>query len=102
MNTLFIILEFVKNFFNYNFNTFSLRIISLMLGFFISSILSTIPSQTGDWGIVSAAIIITINEILSKIIYLCNKKKYLLIYLINDIKIGIIYGLYVDAFKLGS
>lgn len=102
MNTLFIILEFVKNFFNYNFNTFSLRIISLMLGFFISSILSTIPSQTGDWGIVSAAIIITINEILSKIIYLFNKKKYLLIYLINDIKIGIIYGLYVDAFKLGS
>nr|QCI06541.1 hypothetical protein [Erythroglossum lusitanicum] len=73
-----------------------------MLGFFISSILSTIPAQTGDWGIISAAIIVTINEILSKIIYIYNKKKYLFIYLINDIKIGIIYGLFVDAFKLGS
>lgn len=76
--------------------------ISFMLGFFISSILSTIPAHTGDWGIISASIIITFNEIISKIIYKYNKKKYIFTYFINYIKIGIIYGLFVDAFKLGS
>jgi len=74
-----------------------------MMGFFISSILSTIPAQTGDWGIISAAIIVTFNETLSKLIY--GRKVYkniILINLINQIRIGIIYGLFVDAFKLGS
>nr|QCI07719.1 hypothetical protein [Nitophyllum punctatum] len=74
-----------------------------MLGFFLSNILSTIPAQTGDWSIVSAAIIVTINEIISKIIYFWKiKNNHIFINLINGIKVGIIYGLFVDAFKLGS
>nr|QCI07842.1 hypothetical protein [Pleonosporium borreri] len=75
-----------------------------MLGFFLSSILSTMPAHTGDWSIISASIIITMNEILSKCIYAIIKtnKNYNIIYFINDIKVGIIYGLFVDAFKLGS
>lgn len=74
-----------------------------MLGFFFASILSTIPAQTGDWGMISAAIIITINEILSKFVYYKNKNtQYIVVQLVNNIKIGIIYGLFVDAFKLGS
>ncbi len=90
--------------FNYNFYNFSIHIISLMLGFFISSILSTMPAHTGDWSIISASIIITINEIISKYIYqiIRTNKTYIIIYFINDIKVGIIYGLFVDAFKLGS
>nr|YP_009391818.1 hypothetical protein [Acrosorium ciliolatum]ARW59962.1 hypothetical protein [Acrosorium ciliolatum] len=96
-----LIIKSIKLTINYKFNVFSLHIINLMLGFFIASAISTIPAQTGDWGIISGAIIITINEILSKIIYKHNKK-YILLYFINDIKIGIIYGLFVDAFKLGS
>jgi len=63
--------------------------------------LSTIPAQTGDWNIISASIIVSINEILSKLIY--KKKRYnFIIKLVNNIKIGILYGLFVDAFKLGS
>ena len=74
-----------------------------MLGFFIASILSTIPTQTGDWDIISAAIIVTINENLSKLIYKTKiKSNVFFINLINQIKIGVIYGLFVDAFKLGS
>nr|QCI04872.1 hypothetical protein [Bornetia secundiflora] len=78
--------------------------ISLMLGFLISSILSTVTTHTGDWGILSASIIITFNELISKIIYQANKhtKQKFFLYFFNDIKIGIIYGLFVDAFKLGS
>lgn len=103
MNTVLFIIKFIEKNFLYKFNIFSLYIISLMLGFFLASILSTIPAQTGDWGITSAAIIVTINEILSKFIY--NKKLYnnsIIIHITNQIKIGIIYGLFVDAFKLGS
>lgn len=103
MKNIFIIIKSIIQTLNYKFNIFSLHIINLMLGFFIASVLSTIPAQTGDWGIISGAIIITINEILSRMTYKYNKnKKYILLYFINDIKIGIIYGLFVDSFKLGS
>nr|QCI06427.1 hypothetical protein [Dictyurus purpurascens] len=105
MTYLFTNIKLIKNFFSYKFNIVSLNIISLMLGFFTASILSTIPAQTGDWGIMSAGIIVTINEILSKIIYYYKKrtkKRNFCINLINNIKLGIIYGLFVDAFKLGS
>nr|YP_009395957.1 hypothetical protein [Dasya naccarioides]ARW65143.1 hypothetical protein [Dasya naccarioides] len=95
--------QLTKKFVSYKFNFFSLNIISFMLGFFTSSVLSTLPAQTGDWGILSAAIIVTFNEIISKIIYSYRKKKYIdTVNLINNIKIGIMYGLFVDAFKLGS
>nr|YP_009393484.1 hypothetical protein [Bostrychia simpliciuscula]ARW62046.1 hypothetical protein [Bostrychia simpliciuscula] len=74
-----------------------------MLGFFFANVLSTIPAQTGDWSIMSGAIIVTTNEILSRIIYTKNNKnKFFVNNFINNIKIGIIYGLFVDAFKLGS
>ena len=83
-------------------NYLSLQLISLFLGFYIATIISTMPSQTGDWGIIAGAIIVTFNESLSKIIYRFNNNRVALIYIVNCIKIGIIYGLFVDAFKLGS
>nr|YP_010851583.1 hypothetical protein Ycf20 [Echinothamnion hystrix]WGH14660.1 hypothetical protein Ycf20 [Echinothamnion hystrix] len=47
--------------------------------------------------------IVTINELISKFIYKTkNLDKLLILKLINNIKVGIIYGLFVDAFKLGS
>jgi len=65
--------------------------------------LSTIPAQTGDWNIISGAIIVTFYEISSKMIYKNNSlKKSLIRTLINNFKVGILYGLFVDAFKLGS
>nr|YP_009395755.1 hypothetical protein [Herposiphonia versicolor]ARW64735.1 hypothetical protein [Herposiphonia versicolor] len=81
----------------------NISILSLTLGFFFANILSTIPAQTGEWNIMSGSIIVTLNEIINKFIY---KKKYtdkfIIFKLINNIKIGVIYGLFVDAFKLGS
>lgn len=87
----------------YKFTNFSLNIVSLLLGFYLSTILSTIPAQTGDWNIINASIIITINEVFSKFFYsFYKKRKPILMDITNSIKIGIIYGLFVDAFKLGS
>ena len=93
----------IKKIINYPFTNLSINIASLLLGFYFSTILSTIPAQTGDWNIINASIISTVNEILSKKFYSSKmKSKSIIIDLINSIKIGIIYGLFVDAFKLGS
>lgn len=83
-------------------NNIKCRIISLLLGFLTATILSTIPGQTGEWNIIAASIIITSNEIISKLVYHVKKERSIILIIINDIKIGIIYGLFVDAFKLGS
>ena len=104
------IVHSVENFTDFKFNSFSLQLLSILLGFFIATALSTIPAQTGDWGIVASAIIVTNQEIISKMTYqkyfsehyhntliLKTSLKYC-----NSIKIGILYGLFVDAFKLGS
>nr|YP_009244496.1 hypothetical protein Gchil_083 [Agarophyton chilense]AMK96738.1 hypothetical protein Gchil_083 [Agarophyton chilense]ASP44632.1 hypothetical protein [Agarophyton chilense]UAD84333.1 hypothetical protein [Agarophyton chilense] len=76
----------------------------LISRFFLSTVFSTIPSQTGDWGIISGSIIVAFNEIISKNIYKYLKKNYALMIIstFNCIRVGIIYGLFVDAFKLGS
>nr|YP_010196529.1 hypothetical protein LK223_pgp144 [Gracilaria cervicornis]UAD83926.1 hypothetical protein [Gracilaria cervicornis] len=70
----------------------------------MSTVFSTIPSQTGDWGIIAGSVIVAVNEIISKNIYhnVKKKRKLVRLYVFNYIRIGIIYGLFVDAFKLGS
>ena len=97
---------------SYKFNDFSLALLGLLFGFFISTGLSTITTQTGDWSIIAAAIITTNQELISKIKYQSEtnlKSKYyyhcsikICLKYFNLIKIGILYGLFVDAFKLGS
>lgn len=86
--------------------------ISILLGFFIANTLATMLSQTGDWGILSSGVMVGLTESINRIVY--NNKKNLksdsffhegvlrLVSLINNVKIGIVYGLFVEAFKLGS
>nr|WDA98829.1 hypothetical protein SCTW_047 [Sciadococcus taiwanensis] len=85
-------------------------ITSLLLGFFSATILATILGQTGDWGMLAGSLLTAFTEILSKFIYnhtYSTKIKSVLknnkcLTLLNNVKIGFIYGLFVDAFKLGS
>lgn len=94
---------YVSNIFNNKINELSFSIFNLLLGFFLATALATIPAQTGDWGVIGAAIIVTCYEIISLIIYpYFFNSKNMLFAQINSIKIGIIYGFFVDAFKLGS
>ncbi len=89
------------------------NLISFLSGFLFSSILDTTLGEFQEWAIVGAALIVSTIENLSKIFYSIYfkvqsrklDKKYLLINIIDIMqffKIGIIYGLIVDAFKLGS
>ena len=99
-----------KNLTNYRISLLSAQLLSILLGFFISTVLLTILTQTGDWSIVAAAIIVTNQEIISKTTYentplKQHKSKTMLktcLKYCNNIKIGMLYGLFVDAFKLGS
>nr|YP_010335757.1 hypothetical protein MW631_pgp145 [Chroothece richteriana]UNJ14163.1 hypothetical protein [Chroothece richteriana] len=77
-------------------------IINLLIGFFIATILTTIVGQTGDWGILAGAISVTYLELLSQWIYSRDLEKKQFLMHLNSVRIGIIYGMFVDAFKLGS
>ena len=60
------------------------------------------PAQTGDSSIIAAALIITCNEIASKFVYRKSNHYLAILSIIKYMKIGVIYGLFVEAFKLGS
>lgn len=89
------------------------NLISFLSGFLFSSVLDTTLGEFSEWAIVGAALIVSSLEIVTKIFYYTNSKiqkkkfnkKYSIIVVLNVLqffKVGIIYGLIVDAFKLGS
>lgn len=93
------------------------NLISFLSGFLFSSVLDTTLGEFSEWVIVGAALIVSSLEIVTKVFYSTNSKihkkkfckkyskKYSIIVLLNVLqffKVGIIYGLIVDAFKLGS
>lgn len=104
------LLNIGKKLINYKLDKLSFELLSILVGFFASTALSTIPAQTGEWGLVAAAIIVCSQEIVSRINYhnYASTKQKIHIALkaflkyCNSVKIGILYGLFVDAFKLGS
>ena len=84
------------------------NLISFLSGFLFSSILDTSLGEFNEW-----ALIVSSSEIVTKIYYFVNfklrlkkfGKKYSIMEVLNVLqffKIGLIYGLIVDAFKLGS
>ena len=93
---------------------FYINFIVVLLGFFLAINLSTILGQSGDWGIFSSGLISAIIEILSNIIYKTKKNLVFLnsysliekltvtLNFFNCLKIGILYGFFLESFKLGS
>ena len=89
-----------------------LNLISFFGGFLTSSIIDTSLGEFNEWAIVGAALVIATIEGFNKIYYYFFRqiranileKFYFtsLLNLLNFFKIGLIYGLIVDAFKLGS
>jgi hypothetical protein len=86
--------------------------LGILFGFFFATALATILGQTGDWGILSAGILVAFTESTNKVMY-NNKKSFInksthdkisyhILMFINNVKIGMTYGFFVEAFKLGS
>jgi len=90
----------------------SLSLISILLGFFMGSAIVTTAGQRAVWDIPAAAILFAFTELVSKVVYsrrqrppensLIVKRRSLYIDVLNLFKIGIIYSLFLEAFKLGS
>ena len=83
-------------------------ILSFFGGFLLSSILDTTISEFHEWNIVGAALIVASLEIMNKVIYTIRRNNLISsnanrsLTIINNLKLGLIYGLIVDALKLGS
>jgi Protein of unknown function (DUF565) len=85
----------------------SMLIISLLFGNFLASAVSTIAGQKADLDILAAALIVAVTELISWMTYgrgqrSPNIQRSLLIEALNGLKLGLIYGLFVQAFTLGS
>lgn len=101
-------LFFSKKFFYSTFISF----IGILFGFFLANALATIFGQTGDWGILSSGILVAFIESTNRIIYSTrgtrtnirsySRKIDKILSFINNVKIGMLYGFFVEAFKLGS
>ena len=89
-----------------------LNLISFFGGFLISSIIDTSLGEFNEWAIVGGAIVVANIESFNNFYYSLTARNRNLsisrssfitvLNSLNFFKIGIIYGLIVDAFKLGS
>ena len=89
----------------------ALSLISILMGFFMGSAIVTTAGQDAVWDIPAAAVVFTFTELISRFAYsrrnrLLNDRKpvrrSLYIDVLNLFKVGLIYSLFLEAFKLGS
>ncbi len=88
----------------------ALLLISLLFGVFMGSAISTTTGQAADWDVIVAAILLLIVETVSRTVYSFrakfstkeNPRRRLVFDVLNLFKIGVMYSLFLEAFKLGS
>jgi hypothetical protein len=87
------------------------NLISFFSGFLVSSIIDTSLGEFNEWAIVGSSLIVANVESFNNFYYSLKNNKnilikgsslFILLNLLNFFKAGVIYGLIVDAFKLGS
>lgn len=82
-----------------------IRLICFFGGFLFLSILDMIVVEFNEWLILGVGLIVVSVEVINSFYYFILKKFLLLVRnfgLINDLKLGVFYGLIVDVFKFGS
>lgn len=82
----------------------SLLVISLLFGTFLGTAISTVAGQSANWDIVAAAWLVFLTELVNRFVYGSNQSavRSLWVDMLNALKIGVTYNLFVEAFKLGS
>ncbi len=115
LNTLFdeTLIKFGQ-FFQNPWRRFALIIISLLFGNFTGTVVPTTAGQRAAWDPIVGAALLMFTEVISRIYYNrpkilqisadkdISKGNYLIFDLLNIFKIGLIYGLIVEALELGS
>lgn len=82
----------------------SLILISWLLGFFLGSAISTSAGQRAALDVVAAFFLVVVTEAISRFSYGSGEqfRRSLISDVLNSLKIGLIYSLFLEAFKLGS
>ncbi|PSB04810.1 DUF565 domain-containing protein [Merismopedia glauca] len=83
----------------------SLFVISLLFGIFLGTAIPTTAGQKAELDLTGAAILVFLTELVSRYVYRQHGDKtnsQFLPQLINCLKIGMTYGLFIEAFKLAS
>lgn len=78
--------------------------LGLLFGFFLGTAISTISGQIGELDLWASFILLIATEIVNWMVYARDRQfsRLPLVQLLNAIKIGLIYSMYLEAFKLGS
>jgi uncharacterized membrane protein (UPF0136 family) len=81
----------------------SLLVISLLFGNFLGTAISTIAGQAANWDIIVAGVLVLFTELVNRLVYSRRLVPGTLwLEMLNALKIGVTYNLFVEAFKLGS
>lgn len=82
----------------------ALLLITLLFGVYLGVSIAAVAGQLAYWDITVAALILLAAELVSWFFYgnYLNARKSLWGEAVNALKIGVIYGLFVVAFMLGS
>jgi hypothetical protein len=85
----------------------SLLAIAILVGFFLASAIATTAGQAAVWDLPIAAFLTVLSEGVSRWVYgrgaePGDRSPPLLYPLVNLLKIGVVFGLFLEAFKLGS
>lgn len=88
----------------------SLLLISLLLGNFLATTVSTIAGQKAEPDVAIAILLVLLTEGISWWVYRNRRRENnavdransVVLELFNGAKLGLTYGLFVEAFKLGS
>lgn len=75
--------------------------IAILFGFFSATSASTIIGSVADWDPLAAFVLIIWTELFTKFYY-SRPRSNRILQLINAFKIGLIYGMTVDAYKLST
>ena len=81
----------------------SLAIICLLFGNFFATAISATAGQTAEIDILVAAILVAMVELISWLYHRSRSNdRRVVSEMLNSFKLGMVYGLFVEAFKLGS
>lgn len=88
-----------------------LKLLVLLMGFFFANALSTVVGQTGDWDVLVAGFLVAVVESIGLVVHKLPKTRLWqrlpkgaadALACVNYFKCGLIFGLFVDCFKVGS
>ena len=94
----------ISQFFANPWRKISLIFLSLLLGFFLASAVSSTYGQEARWDVTVAGVYLFFSEVTNMIVYRrrANQERLLWHDVLNTFKIGFVYCLYLEALKLGS